>query len=176
MMESTKLRYERIKIILIVLNVGLLHSCHESRQTGMLECLLDNIKDTGNKEDILVGQHNGWSDTTALIIITYHKKSMNIPIVSELKGKYKGHNIYFYQTNIDSLDDKRYEQISNNIPWDKNLLEIEDKALLPPYDPMEVQIEYNIGNDCIGGVVKGKGFLANNFAHECQCENDGMNK
>lgn len=68
MMESTKLRYERIKIILIVLNVGLLHSCHESRQTGMLECLLDNIKDTGNKEDILVGQHNGWSDTTALIV------------------------------------------------------------------------------------------------------------
>lgn len=170
MMELIEQRYGRINIILVVLILAVFNSCHENVQLGALECLLENIENTENKVDILVGQHNGWSDTTALIIVTYHKKSMNIPISSELKGTYNGHDIFFYQTIIDSLDKKKYKQIPNNIIWVNNSLEIKNETFSPPYDPMSVQVEYNIRTNCIGDVVKGEGYLTNNFRSKCGCE------
>ncbi len=148
------------------------NSCEKKVQDGKLECILDNIKVDLNGMDIEVGQHNGWTDTTALILITYHKKSANIPISGNLKGKYKGNDIYFYQTNVDTVDTHKYKQIPNNIKWRAFVQQkVSDDFIMPPYDPISLQVEYNIKRNCIGDVFKGKGYLLDNAVSKCSCKN-----
>jgi hypothetical protein len=169
MMELTKQRLLN-NIGFLILIFMLLNSCNKKIQSGKLECILDSIKVDVNEMDIEVGQHNGWTDTTTLILVTYHRKSMDISIGSKLKGVYKGSDIYFYQSIVDSLDTKKYRQIPNNIIWNDFIPKKIDKNIIqPPYDPINIQIEYNTKKECIGDVIKGKGYLNGKIISECKC-------
>lgn len=170
MMELIKQRFVKINIIFFIL--VLFNSCQERVQDGKLECILDSIKVDVNGMNIEIGQYNGWTDTTVLILVTYHRKSMNIPISGNLKGVYKGNDIYFYQENVDTLDAHEYKKIPNNINWNTFVQKILDSNIIqPPYDPIGVQIEYNIKRDCVSNIVKGKGYRMNNIISKCDCEN-----
>jgi len=139
-----------------MLTLAQFYSCSGSQQSKRtLECLLNSIEHKKDDVYIKIGQHNGWSDTTVLIIISYHEKSMNLPNSSDLKGRYNGQDVYFYQTNMDPMDTKEYNQIPNGIIWKKNLHKIKDEEseLPPPYDPMSVQIEYNTKRGCVNSSV-----------------------
>lgn len=120
---------------------------------------------------IEVGQHNGWTDTTSLILITYHKKPLKIPLGVALKAEYKGQDIYLYQSVIDSVSNKKYRTISNNIAWRSFTPEkLDEDFILPPYDPINIQIEYNFRNDCIIDVIRGKGYVDQRLISECKCD------
>ncbi len=161
--------YGKIRIIFMMVILIIFNSCQQDISRGILECLLANVEITDNEVDIVVGQHNAWNDSMSLIIITYHEKSMNIPMDNELKGMYKGQDIYFYQNNVDPLDKREYKQISNNIVWNNNSIKNENEVLAPPYDPISIQIEYNIRRECFGSAIKGKGYLKNDFVSNCGC-------
>lgn len=150
----------------------LFNSCQERRvQDEKLECILNSIKINLAGMDIEVSQHNGWTDTTALMLVTYHRKSMNIPIGSNLKGLYKGKDIYFYQSTIDSLDTKKYRQIPNNITWNNFIpKKIDENIIQPPYDPINIQIEYHTKGNCIAEVIRGKGYINEKIFSGCKCE------
>lgn len=162
--------YGKIKIISMLLILAIFNSCQQDKQVGMLECLLENIESIEDEVDIDVGQHNGWNDSMSLIIITYHEKSMNIPMNNELKGRYKGQDIYFYQGDINSLDKKEYKQIPNNIVWNNNSIKIDNEIFAPPYDPISIQIEYHTRRKCFGSAIKGKEYLKSNFGLNCACK------
>ena len=171
MMELTKQRFVKINIVFFILILVLFHSCQKRVQNGKLECILDSIKVDVDGMDIEVGQHNGWTDTTALILVTYHRKSIDIPISGNLKGMYKRNDIYFYQTNVDTLDTREYQQVPNNINWYAFEQEmIDDNIIHPPYDPISVQVEYNVKRSCIGDVIKGRGYIMDNILLKCNCE------
>jgi hypothetical protein len=146
-------------------------SCQETVQDGDLECILNAAEVDINGVDIMVGQVDGWTDTTSLISIVYHKKSIDIPIGSNLKGLYKGRDIYFYQSAVDSLDNKKYSQISNSIVWHNfTPKEMDEDFISPPYDPINIQVEYNIKRNCIGEVIRGKGYINKEVISKCRCE------
>lgn len=180
MMESTKLKLLSlsngrliINIILGVLILFLLNSCQKDIQVGMLECILESIDADKEGIDIFVGQTNGWTDSTTLISIMYHKKSIEIAISSNLKGLYKGCDIFFYQTNLDTMDNKIYKQIPNNINWtDFKQKIVEDNMIVPPYEPVVVQVEYNIKRSCISNIIKGDGYITSSIISKCHCEDN----
>lgn len=170
-MELMKSRCLSIKVTFLILTLTTFYSCSGSRQgERTLECLLSSIEYEKDDVYIEVGQHNGWSDTTALIIITYHEKSMNLPNSIDLKGRYNGQDVYFYQTNIDPKDTKQYNQIPNGIIWKNNLHKTKDleNKFHPPYDPVFVQVEYNTKRGC----VNGRGHMVDGFESKCNsCPN-----
>jgi hypothetical protein len=169
-MELIEQKFVKNNIVLGVLIFLMLNSCQTRMQEGKLECILNNIEVDANGMDIEVGQHNGWTDTTTLILVTYHKKSLGIPIDCNLKGRYKGTDIYFYQSNVDTLDRQQYVQIPNNISWNNFIQEIDEDFFQPPYDPVEIQVEYNDKRKCFGNVIKGKGYINGKIISECKCE------
>jgi CRISPR/Cas system endoribonuclease Cas6 (RAMP superfamily) len=144
-------------------------SCQETPQKAILECILNASEIDINGVDILVGQVDGWTDTTSLISIVYHKKSIVISIESNLKGQYKGREIYFYQSTVDSLDNRKYKQIPNDIIW-KSFIpkELDENSIQPPYNPDQIQIEYNRKKNCFERVIKGKGFISESIS-KCSC-------
>ncbi len=170
MMELMQQRFVRINIVMSLLILLFFTSCHKRVQDGRLECVLESIKIDADSMNILVSQVNGWTDSTALIIVVFEKKSMNIPNNSDLKGEYNGYDIYFNQGNVDTLDTREYKQITNNINWKKNSPKIIDETLHPPYDPISLQIEYNLERNCIGDIVKGKGYMMGSILSRCKCE------
>lgn len=114
-------------------------TCKQEVHAGKLECLLESLKIELKGMVIEVGQHNGWNDTTSLIMVTYHKKSLKIPIERNLKGSYKGKDIYFYQSTIDSLDKQKYSRIPNGINWVNNTpKKMDEDYFMPPYDPINI--------------------------------------
>lgn len=171
MMELIELRFVRTNIIIITFILILFNSCQKRMEQGKLECILESIEADVTGMDILVGQHNGWTDSTVLIIIIFEDKSMNIPNNSRLKGRYKGNDIYFNQGNVDTLDTREYKQIPNNIKWSTFVQkEVSDDFMMPPYDPISLQVEYNIKRNCIRDVFKGKGYMLNNAISKCSCK------
>lgn len=167
MMELIEQKFVKINFIFLMLLI--LNSCQTEVQDGKLECVLDNIKVDLDEVEIEVGQHDGWTDTSALILITFHKKSLNIPIGGNLKGVYKGRDIYFYQTTIDSLDTKKYSQIPNDIRWKSfTPKELDEDIIQPPYNPVNIQIEYNRKKNCFERVIRGKGFISESIS-KCSC-------
>lgn len=168
MMGLIEQRFVKISIIFLILQ----YSCQEVVREEKLECLLESIEIDLNEIEIEVGQHNGWTDTTALILITYHRKSLAMPVVeSNLKGLYQGTDIYFYQSRVDSLDKKIYNQIPNNIVWRSFASsEMNEDVIPPPYDPINVQVEYNFDKNCIGKIIKGKGYIDLKTVAKCKCE------
>lgn len=170
MMELIKQRFLNISIYLGILPLILTVSCKEKSVEGRLECILDNINVDKKGINIEVGQHNGWTAGTVLILITYHKESNKIPIIGNLKGEYRGNDIYYYQANIDSLDQNKYKQISNNIIWQNCIpQEMDNDFISPPYDPINIQIEYNLKKDCIVRIIRGEGFVNKNSMSKCIC-------
>lgn len=170
MMELIKQRFLNISLYLGLLPLIITISCKEKSVDGRLECILDNINVDKNGINIEVGQHNGWTDGTVLLLITYHEESNKISISGDLKGKYRGNDIYFYQINIDSLDKTKYKQISNNIKWQKCIpYKMNDNYISPPYDPINIQIEYNLKEDCIVKIIGGEGFVKKNDMSKCNC-------
>lgn len=160
-----------VKINIIILMLMFFYSCQEIIHDKKLECILDSIKVNLDEKEIEVGQHNGWTDTTNLILITYHRKSMNGSVVSKLKGLYKGRDIYFYQSVVDSLDNGKYAQIPNSIDWNNfTPKEIDENIIHPPYDPINIQIEYNMNSNCIVAVIKGKGYINPENISKCKCD------
>ena len=171
MMELKEQRFISASIFFAMLILFYFSSCQKDLQHGKLECLLERINVDMEGKDILVGQHNGWTDSTALIIVVFEKKSMNIPITSSLQGKYNGHDIYFNQGNVDTLDTLKYKQISNSIKWNEFTSKItDDNIIQPPYNPVSVQVEYNISRDCFNDVIRGKGYFTNDFTSKCGCK------
>jgi hypothetical protein len=171
MMELIKQRFLNISLYLGILTL-LLFSCIKKSVEGSLECILDNINVDKKGINIEVGQHNGWTDATVLILVTYHKKSNEISISGNLKGEFRGNDIYFYQSNIDSLDKKKYKQISNNINWQNYIpLEMDEDYISPPYDPINIQIEYSLKKECIVQIINGEGFINKNRISVCMCVN-----
>lgn len=169
MMVLIEQGYARIKITILILI--LFSSCQKRVQDGKLECILNSIEVDANEMDIEIGQHNGWNDSTALILVTYHKKSLDIPMGSNLKGLYKGNDIYFYQSSIDSSDNKKYNQIPNNIRWKEFIpKEMDESIIQPPYDPVNIQIEYNLKGNCIVAVIRGKGYINEKLLSRCKCD------
>jgi len=173
MMELIKLRYVKINIIFVVFLLILSNSCQEKTEQGRkLECILEGINITTNDVDILVGQHDGWTDSTTLITIIFEDKSMNIPKNSMLKGRYKGNDIYFNQGKVDTLDTREYEQIPNNIKWNTFAEKmLEDDFIQPPYNPISVQVEYNTEGNCVFNIVKGKEYVLKDILSKCDCKN-----
>lgn len=162
----------KITLILFMLILFMLtvFSCKESSKNVKLECLLDSINVDLDNVDILVGQANGWTDTTALILITYHKESIKVPIGSRFKSTYKGHDIFFNQESIDTLNTKKYRRIPNNIKWKRhNPKEMDDDYIVPLYNPIQVQIEYNIKRNCFGNIIRGKGLIKEKSIEKCKC-------
>ncbi len=173
MMELIELKFTRISIILSVLMLFLFNSCQERvEQQGKLECILESIEIDTKGMNILVGQHNGWTDSTALIVIIFEEKSMEILNNSSLKGRYKENDIYFNQGNVDTLDTREYKQIPNNINWNDFKEEIDSDFIMPPYDPINIQIEYNVKRNCIGSIVRGEGYIIDNVISKCRCKDN----
>lgn len=171
MMELIKQRFIKSKFILGIFLLVLFNSCTKRMQDGKLECILESIKLNTKEMDIEVGQHNGWTDSTALILITYHRKASGIPISGNLKSTYKGNDIYFYESKVDSTDTKNYKQIPNNISWTEYTEEIDNDFFYPPYDPINIQVEYDLGANCFGEVIRGKGYIKDNIFSKCECKN-----
>lgn len=169
MIKLIKHRFTIINIVFFIVVLVFCNSCKKRLQDGKLDCILDNIAVDVNGMNIEVSQHNGWTDTTVLLSIIYHRKAMNIPISSDFKGVYRGNRIYFSQFNIDSLDRRNYKQIPSNIVWSKNVFKIqEDNTNISfPYNPMSVQIEYDLKTNCISSVIRGKGYMLKNFESKC---------
>lgn len=169
MMELTERKSVKINIIIFLL--GWLISCNVDKSTMPLECMILGINVDMEKKIIEVGQHNGWSDSTSLILITFHHKSMAYLIHGTSKGLFKGNDIYFYQSTVDSLDDKKYNQIPNNISW-KNFTpkELPKDFIMPPYDPIQIQLEYNFNRNCVGDVIRGEGFIKKDVINKCKCQ------
>ena len=171
MMEFTKPKFMPIKFLLLVFVLASFYSCHENRaRSKMLECLLESLEVQGQDVDVLVGQHNGWDDSTALIIVTFYKKPLKMPIPSsDFVGHYNGKNIYFYQMNIDSADTKQYLQIPSNISWKEDIRPKRESNDIPImfYHPMSIQIEYNIKKKKFGEVIQGKGYLRDDWQSFC---------
>src|SRR5690554_7089254 len=139
MMELIKQKLIKTSGILLILI--LYCSCQEVVQDRKLECLLESIKVDLDAVEIEVGQHNGWTDSTALILITYYEKPLKTPTKGNLKGLYNGKNIYYYQSVVDSLDNKKYNQIPNSIIWSKFIpVEMDKDFISPPYDPINIQV------------------------------------
>lgn len=161
----------RQKFVIISILTFIFISCNQKDHGDVLECLLDSIAFDLSGIEIEVGQHNGWTDTTALIIITYHKISSEIPIGSTAKGQYNGTNIYFYQTSIDSLDSKMYDTIPNSIDWHYNIPQkIDVDFITPPYDPNNIQVEYNFQKKCIVSVKDKIGLFKEDVFSNCSCK------
>lgn len=176
MMGLTEQRFLSIKFLISLLTLVFLSSCQKESYDGKLECILESVNIDKKEMNVIVGQHNGWTDSTTLIIILFEEKSMNIPINSTLKGKYKQYDIYFSQGNIDSLDNNQYKQIPNNINWyNFTPEEMDEDYISPPYDPINIQVVYDLRTNCFGEVIKGKGFMTNDFASKCQCKNEITN-
>jgi len=170
MMGLIELRSVTNSIIFLMLIVSC--SCQDEVLTTPLECILDGIEVNLDGMDIDVSQHNGWTDTTALIIIMYHEKSKNVLSRSNLRGRYKGTDVYFTQSNVDTLDKRTYKQIPNQISWEYFKPKEPDKEWLPPpYDPITISVEYDIKKECIKGVIRGKGYVADDILSKCKCEN-----
>lgn len=139
------------KLILIITIISF--SCNNTKVGNSLECLLDsfmNVCDIEDSDFIEVVQHNGWTDTSMLLIISLHKAN-NAKYVNfeptQLKSSYRGYDIYFSQFNVDSSDHKKYEKIPNAINW-KIYNKRSRNDFTPPYDPFTIQIEYHIKSKC----------------------------
>ena len=171
MMELIKQGFIKNNFIFgMFLLLVLLDSCTKKMQDGTLECILESAKLNTNEMYIEVGQHNGWTDSTALILITYHRKASGVPISGNLKSTYKGHDIYFYESILDSNDSRKYEQIPNNIYWTEYAEEVDNDYFYPPYDPVAIHVEYNFQTKCFGEVVRGKGYINDNILSGCKCK------
>lgn len=169
MMELIELKSVRISILLLMMVV--FYSCEEAFQDRTLECLLRSIKVDLEGMEIDVGQHDGWTDSTSLMLITYHRISSEVHISSDLKGTYKGKDIYFYQRTIDSLDKKKYKRIPHDIKWEKiTPRRIEENYFPPPYDPINIQVKYNYERNCFEEVIGGKGYIDVKSISNCKCE------
>jgi hypothetical protein len=169
-MELIKQRLKNIRFLAGLAILVILISCKRESSNGKLECILESI-DIEKKGMILaIGQHNGWTDSTVLLLITYHNKSEEKLIGSNLKGAYKGSNIYFNQGNLDTLDKKIYNQISNNIKWHNYVSEEMDEDYIPPpYDPINIQIEYDLEKECVFKIIRGKGYIDLKTLSKCKC-------
>ena len=172
MMELIKQRLKNIRLLAGLAILVILISCKRELSNGKLECILASIDI--NKEGMIieVGQANKWTDSTVLLIITYHEKSEEKLIGSDLKGVYKGINIYFNQGNIDTLDKKIYRQISNNIKWHTYVSEeLDEDYIPPPYDPINIHIEYDLEKECVVEIIRGKGLIDLKTISKCKCNN-----
>jgi len=169
MMEFIERRLKRIRLLVLILLF--FSSCQNTVQEGALECVLEGIKIEFEGKNIIVGQADGWTDSTSLITVLLESKSFNIPISSDLIGIYKGNDIFLNQRSLDSMDSKQYEQIQNNITWKYYLPEIEGNTdiVMPPYEPAIVQIEYNNKKKCFGKIIRGKKIVDNNVISKCSC-------
>ncbi len=171
MMGLTEQRLLSIKVIIGLLAFGFLSSCQKGSYDGKLECILESVNIDKKGIVIEVGQDNEWTDTTILILVTYHKKSNEILIGGNLKGVYRGNDIYMYETNSGSTGNKKFNKIPNNINW-YNLTpkEIDEDYISPPYDPINIQVEYDLRTNCFGEVFRGKGLIKENIFAKCKCK------
>ncbi|HMP32467.1 MAG TPA: hypothetical protein PKD85_22855 [Saprospiraceae bacterium] len=169
-MELIKQRLLNIKLVLGLLTLVNFISCQMEENKGKLECILDGVNIDTKGMIIEVGQANGWTDSTVLLLITYHKKSEEELISCNLKGDYKGNNIYFNQGNIDTMDKRVYIQISNNIKWNNHIPhEMDEDYISPPYDPINIQLEYTLEKNCIIEIIRGKGYFNLKTISKCMC-------
>jgi len=170
MMGLIELRSVTNSIIFLMLI--LYCSCRDEVQTRQLECILDSVDVDVSEMDIVVSQIDGWTDTTSLISIIYHSESINISIASDLKGRYRGSDIYFSHRNIDTLDKRTYKKIPNQISWEYfKPKEFDEEWIPPPYEPIVIRVEYDIKRGCIKGVIRGKGYVADDILSKCKCAN-----
>ncbi|MEZ4910567.1 MAG: hypothetical protein R2774_06865 [Saprospiraceae bacterium] len=170
MMELIKQRLKNIRLLVGLAILVILLSCKRESSNGKLECILESVKIEKKDLDIIVGQHNRWTDSSSLIVILFEEKNMNISNNSKLKGKYSQNDIYYNQGNIDTLDKKKYRQISNSIKWQTHVPhEMEKDYISPPYDPINIQIEYDLDKDCIIDIIRGKGFIDSKTISQCKC-------
>ena len=101
-MELIKLKSIRISVTHYIFILFLFNSCQKRMEQGKLECILESIEVDKEGMNILVGQHDGWTDSTVLIVIVFADKSMNTPYNSSLKGKYK--DLHFASLKRDYLN------------------------------------------------------------------------
>lgn len=168
MTELTRQLFIKINMLIILLT---LNACNYKIGDDKLECLLESIVVDRAEKVIVVGQSDGWTDSTALISIIYYQKSLISPNRSRLKGRYKGTDVYFNQAHVDTLDKKKYKQITNSIVWHEFIPEeIDEDFISPPYDPINIQINYNIKRECFGDVIGGEGFINLDIISKCNCK------
>lgn len=172
MMGLVELGYRATKLLMYLVTLTFLISCNnQDKMAGTLECLLGSIEQDANEKNIVVGQANGWTDSTALVIILYEDKSLKIPKNGQLKGEYQGNDIYFSNSNIDSLDTQKYSRIPNGIKWKKITPEITEKDfIVPPYNPINIQVEYFFDKNCFGEIVRGEGYIDKLSFTKCKCD------
>jgi hypothetical protein len=171
MMELIKLRYRKINIFFIFLILGST-SCQDKSKTCYLENILDNIGVNLEATTLIIGQGDGWTDSTTLVSMILDDDNKYISTnMMKYKGHYNGINIYFNQINIDSMDSKKYISIPSKINWIDNndLYVIDENEISPPHESTKIEIEYNLKKKCIIEIIRGKELLKENQLFDCMC-------
>ncbi len=141
----------------------------------LLECILTNfILDNDNKLGaFLVGQHDNWSESSSLIIISFIPEDNIHYINADEKSTFNLNEIYFYGTTVDDTSTSFViNKIPNKLEWEpfKSQNSEHDQ---PPIDPLSIQIVYNYKKNCLESIIQGEYNMQNKWESRCKlCDNE----
>ena len=169
--ELISLCLSSILMCLMIISCHYKSSEHQFTNDDILECVLSNftnISDRNMKEgSFLVGQQNGWTKNSSLIIISYISKEELRFVSADLKSKFKQKKVFFYQNNLNETDLDEYPQFPNKLNWEVYSNQT-SKTVIPIFDPPTIQLVYNYSKGCIERVIQGKHLLKNDFKSKCK--------
>lgn len=170
-MEFIELRLICLSRILLFCFV--LTSCQiyksDNQKDALLECILTNFITHENNGDFLVGQHDNWTKSTSLIIVSYIPKGDVQYIQAEEKSRFNKKDVYYYREEIShTITENTVQKIANQLKWElfnsQNSIN-EDQS---PYDPITVQLTYNYSSNCIENIVVGERYLRKDWELKCK--------
>ena len=144
----------------------------EKQKDMLLECILSNFitdGDNGNQPGaFLVGQHDNWSESSSLIIVSYIPESDVRYINADEKSRFNQKEIFFYRTEIEAAKTNNIiQKIPNKLEWQP--YESQNSGYdRPPFDPVTIQLVYNYSSNCLEIIISGENNMQKEWESKCK--------
>ena len=169
MMESIEQKLTFVSSLLLFAIV--LCSCKSSENSNnekmQLEGILSNIiisKDGDSPNgSYLVGQHDGWSTSSSMIIVSYIPSDKAEYINATEKSNFDGKDVFFYRTDLTEITkESEFKKIPNELSWGA-YVSVDSLGSIDQFDPLTVQLIYNFSLNCIEKVLSGEMYMRDDY-------------